>query len=104
MIGMRTGIAILLAGGSILGCTQAPETAGSRAKRFVYVSPDPLGINPFLIMGETGIERAAAQHGAEAQVLESEDPTTREEPQAVVKRLDMRGALPDVLSSDGRSA
>lgn len=47
--------------------------------RYVYVSPDPLGINPFLIMGQTGIERVAARHGAEAVVLESEDPTTRAE-------------------------
>ena len=62
-----------------LGCSGAADSPPPEANRFVYVSPDPLGINPFLIMGQTGIERVAAQHGAEAQVLESEDPTTREE-------------------------
>ena len=46
---------------------------------FVYVSPDSLGVNPFLIMGETGIEQAAKRHGARTMVLESEDPTTRDE-------------------------
>lgn len=60
-------------------CNSVPESTGARPPRFVYISPDPLGINPFLIMGQTGIEQAAAQHGAEARVLESEDPTTREE-------------------------
>ncbi len=46
---------------------------------FVYVSPEPMGVNPFLIMGQTGLERAAEQHGARTMVLESEDPTTRDE-------------------------
>jgi basic membrane protein A len=79
---MRSRLAvtgILLAATLALGCGGAAEDVTAERKRFVYVSPDPLGINPFLIMGETGIERAAAKHGAEAQVLESEDPTTREE-------------------------
>ncbi|MEM7350572.1 MAG: BMP family ABC transporter substrate-binding protein [Acidobacteriota bacterium] len=38
-----------------------------------------MGVNPFLIMGQAGIERAAEQHGARTLVLESEDPTTRDE-------------------------
>ena len=68
--------AILLAASSCAGPASPPATD---TPRWVYVSPDPLGINPFLIMGQTGIERAAAKHGAEAVVLESEDPTTRAE-------------------------
>ncbi|MDQ4077467.1 MAG: BMP family ABC transporter substrate-binding protein [Chloroflexota bacterium] len=47
--------------------------------KFAYVSPDPLGVNAFLIMGQSGIEAAGEQWGAETQVLESEDPTTRVE-------------------------
>ncbi len=46
---------------------------------FVYVSPDPMGVNPFLIMGQTGLEQAAERHGARTMVLESEDPTSRDE-------------------------
>ena len=53
--------------------------AGAERPLFVFVSPDPLGVNPFLTMGQTGIEEAAARFGAEAMVLESEDPMTRDE-------------------------
>ncbi len=68
-------------------CAPAPETASETAggesspatPLFAYVSPDPMGVNPFLIMGQTGIEQAAAKHGARTMVLESEDPTTRDE-------------------------
>ena len=74
LIGGIMGIAVLA-----ISCGENAESPALDTRRFVYVSPDPLGINPFLIMGETGIEHAAAKHGAEAQVLESEDPTTREE-------------------------
>lgn len=69
-------VALLFVGG---GCAVEPTHLETATPRFVYVSPDPLGINPFLIMGETGIKRAAEKHGAEAWVLESEDPTTRAE-------------------------
>lgn len=55
------------------------EASSDEAPLFVYVSPDPMGVNPFLIMGQTGLERAAERHGARAMVLESEDPTTRDE-------------------------
>jgi basic membrane protein A len=75
---LRTAASSVVALG-LLACGGAAEPPASRSPRFVYVSPDPLGINPFLIMGQTGIENAAAKHGAEAVVLESEDPTTRSE-------------------------
>jgi basic membrane protein A len=55
----------------------APAAPAPARKLFVYVSPDPLGVNPFLLMGKTGIEAAAARHGAEVKIFESEDPTTR---------------------------
>jgi len=64
---------------AILACGDQTAPPAESTPRFVYVSPDPLGINPFLIMGQRGIEQAAAKHGAEAVVLESEDPTTRAE-------------------------
>lgn len=55
----------------------APES--DKPLKFVYVSPTPLGVNDFLIMGQTGLELAGDKHGAQTKVLESEDPTTREE-------------------------
>ena len=54
-----------------------PPAPAPQKKLFVYVSPDPLGVNPFLLMGKAGIEAAAAKHGAEVKIFESEDPTTR---------------------------
>ncbi len=62
----------------LTACTPAPQTTGGKPL-FVYVSPDPLGVNSFLTMGQTGLELAASRHGAEALVLESEDPTSRDE-------------------------
>ncbi len=35
--------------------------------------------------------------------IDARDPETGTEPQTIIRHLDMRGALPDVLSSDGRS-
>jgi len=74
----RTLVTTILISG-LGACAGPSESPTPSSPRFVYVSPDPLGINPFLIMGQTGIEKAAAKHGAEAVVLESEDPTTRAE-------------------------
>ncbi len=77
-------LAGLAAAAVLAGCSsEAPDATaaagGGERSLFVYVSPEPLGVNPFLIMGQTGLERAAEKHGARALVLESEDPTTREE-------------------------
>ncbi len=75
-VGLATGVLLTCL---LAGCGGSDPPSAPAGPRFVYVSPDPLGINPFLAMGQTGIERAAARHGAEAVVLESEDPTTRME-------------------------
>lgn len=80
---MRTLAAVLIAF-ALTSCGESRSNDGrsqadSGQLRFFYISPDPLGVNPFLIMGQRGIEQAAARHGAVARVLESEDPTTREE-------------------------
>ena len=61
------------------GEAEEAQPAPEEALKFVYVSPDPLGVNEFLIMGQTGVEQAGEKFGAETQVLESEDPTTRGE-------------------------
>src|SRR5271165_4557805 len=44
---------------------------------FIYVSPNPLGVNDFLKLGKVGTERAAEEFGAEAKTYESSDPTTQ---------------------------
>lgn len=62
-----------------LSCGGDSSPSGAEKPLFVFVSPDPLGVNPFLTMGQTGIEEAAKRFGAESLVLESEDPMTRDE-------------------------
>jgi basic membrane protein A and related proteins len=62
--------------------TEAPAAqtaAATTPQKFVYVTPSPIGVNDFLILGQKGLEEAAAKHGATSSVLESEDPTSREE-------------------------
>ena len=44
---------------------------------FVYVTPNPLGVNDFLKLGKLGTERAAQVLGADAKTYESSDPTTQ---------------------------
>jgi hypothetical protein len=69
-------------------CTQPlPSTAAVAADRvdqieplkFAYVSPDPIGNNPFLKLGKVGLEQAGTKYEAAVMVLESHDPQSREE-------------------------
>ncbi len=59
--------------------TAAPEEEAGM--KFAYVSPNPLGVNEFLIMGQTGLEMIGEKYNAETLLLESEygDPTSMEE-------------------------
>jgi basic membrane protein A len=55
----------------------AASTAIAQDKMFVYVSPDPIGVNAFLQMGKTGIEAAGAKYGAEVKTFESKTAAER---------------------------
>lgn len=44
---------------------------------FVYVSPNPIGVNDFLKLGKIGTERVAEALGGVAKTYESSDPTTQ---------------------------
>jgi len=44
---------------------------------FVYVSPNPIGVNDFLKLGKIGTERVAQELGGQAKTYESSDPTTQ---------------------------
>jgi len=46
------------------------------AKKFYYITPNPIGVNDFLILGRKGSEEAAKKHNASLKILESEDPNT----------------------------
>lgn len=88
-----TVIAGLWLAATVAGCKKTDDGAGAGAssgssgqagkaadgKTFIYVSPAPIGVNPFLGMGKTGIEAAAAKYGASARTFQAEDPITRKE-------------------------
>jgi basic membrane protein A len=76
-VGLLAFLAVSACSDSELDSSRSDQAAETPS--FYYIAPDPIGVNPFLIMGRTGIEEAAKIHGAKARVLESEDPTTREE-------------------------
>jgi basic membrane protein A len=44
---------------------------------FVYVSPNPIGVNDFLKLGKVGTDRVATALGGVAKTYESSDPTTQ---------------------------
>ncbi len=45
--------------------------------KFIFVSPDAIGVNAFLKMGKTGIEAAGKKYGAEVKTFESDSPQSR---------------------------
>ncbi len=54
--------------------TEAPSGDGPT---FIYVTPNPIGVNKFLELGQIGTERAAAALGGSSKTFESTDQTTR---------------------------
>jgi hypothetical protein len=70
-------IATTLAAASVVALTSAASFAGDAKPLFVYVSPNPIGVNDFLKLGKVGTERVAKALGAEAKTYESSDPTTQ---------------------------
>lgn len=53
--------------------------AGSSNVSFVYVSPNPIGVNEFLKLGQVGLEASGKKWNAQTKVIESTDPTSRQE-------------------------
>lgn len=69
----------LMALGMVAATAIAPAFAAD--KTMIYVSPNPIGNNPFLVLGRTGTEEAAAKIGAKASTIESDTP------QAILENL-----------------
>jgi basic membrane protein A and related proteins len=65
-----------LAGLALAGLLACASTADAKSL-FVYVSPNPIGVNDFLKLGKIGVERVAKALGADAKTYESADPTTQ---------------------------
>jgi basic membrane protein A and related proteins len=46
---------------------------------FIYVSPNPIGVDEFLKLGKVGTEAVAKELGADAKTYEASDPTTQKQ-------------------------
>jgi len=73
------------------GDTPVTEADGD-GPHFIYVTPNPIGENQFLEMGEVGTQRAAEAHGGTFETYESTDPSSsRANIEAAVE------AAPDII-------
>ena len=72
---MKT-LTVLAAGLAVAGLLATTALAADKPL-FVYVSPNPIGVDEFLKLGKVGTERAAKELGGEAKTYESTDPTTQ---------------------------
>lgn len=55
----------------------ADEAPAEDAPSFIYITPNPIGINKFLELGEIGTQAAAAELGGTARTFESTDLSSR---------------------------
>lgn len=63
---------------ALLAAALVASTGAQAAdKLFIYVSPDPIGVNKFLELGEIGINAAGEKFGAEVKTYESDTPQSR---------------------------
>jgi basic membrane protein A and related proteins len=72
---MKT-LTVLAAGLAVAGALATTALAADKPL-FVYVSPNPIGVDEFLKLGKAGTEQAAKDLGGEAKTYESNDPTTQ---------------------------
>jgi basic membrane protein A and related proteins len=66
-----------LTGLAVAGLIASGVGSAEAKSLFVYVSPNPIGVDDFLKLGKTGTERIAKALGADAKTYESADPTTQ---------------------------
>ncbi len=69
--------AMRLLGAASLSLALTSGAAMAKQLKFIYVSPDAIGVNAFLKMGKTGIEAAGKKFGAEVKTFESDSPQSR---------------------------
>ncbi len=59
----------------LVACNDDPEEA-AEGPSFIYITPNPIGENEFLEMGEIGTEAAAERFDGTARTFESTDPSS----------------------------
>lgn len=68
---------VLMAALALLaGACGDDDDAAAEGPYFIYITPNPIGGNEFLEMGEIGTDRAAERLGGRAQTFESTDPSS----------------------------
>ncbi len=98
-----------LAGLAVAGLLASTAVAADKPL-FVYVSPNPIGVDDFLKLGKAGTEQVAKELGGEAKTYESNDPTTqRQNLEAAAKAgakiviaigFEFNDMLPDVAAAN----
>jgi basic membrane protein A len=78
------GLAVVISGCNAASSKDDGDGGGSGDKKsagrkFVLITPDPLGQNDFLKLGAKGIASAAKAHDGSSKIYESKDATTREQ-------------------------
>jgi basic membrane protein A len=90
---------VALCAAALTGCNANADRTSAAAddgRSLILVTPEPVGVNPFLQLAVKGVEDAAAQHGASSKVFQSQDATTvQQQVEAAVAEQ------PDVLAVVG---
>lgn len=73
--GLAVGLAVVLA--ACGGSSSSTTTAAATGPEFIYISPNPIGVNKFLELGQTGTDRAAQALGGTSKTFESTDLNSR---------------------------
>ncbi|RDL47936.1 Membrane lipoprotein TmpC [Ensifer sp. M14] len=81
--------------GSVFALSAASVPVKAEEPSYVLVTPSRIGVNKFLGLGKTGIEKAAAAQGANAKIFEGTDPSTRR--QNVQAAIDMGAPIVAVI-------
>src|SRR4051812_10855453 len=94
---------VLVAAAALSACNaSADKTSGSSgdaaadATSLILVTPEPVGVNPFLQLAVTGVEKAAQDAGGTSRTFQSQDATTVQQQLAAAV-----AAKPDVVAVVG---
>lgn len=109
MLGKRPHLLTVLSAGALsvfvlAGCNASSSDPGdggdegtaASGPALILITPEPVGVNPFLQLAVDGVNKAANDAGGEARVFESQDPTN------IQQQMDAAIAdAPDVLAVVG---
>jgi basic membrane protein A and related proteins len=107
MLGRRSHLLAALSAGALsvsvlAGCNASSSGGGSDdsadegGPSLILITPEPVGVNPFLQLAVDGVNTAADDAGGKARVFESQDPTN------IQQQMDAAVAdAPDVLAVVG---